>query len=79
MSDVFIHPAKRSRGEVVTTSLCLSQRSRRYVSDETLNDISMECRQDFSVLHLHDVWLEHRQEVSRGRNNEVSSVRLQNV
>ena len=29
------HPATRRRGDIVTASLCTSQRSRRYVSNET--------------------------------------------
>ena len=37
-------PAKRRRGDVVTTSLCTSQRRCRYVSSETPNDVSMERR-----------------------------------
>ena len=40
------HPAKRRRGDVVTMSLCTSQRRRRYVSNETPNDVSVERRQD---------------------------------
>ena len=49
------HPALRRRGDVVTTSPCTSQRRRRYVPNETPND------------------------VSKWRNNDVSSVRLPNV
>ena len=43
------------------------------------NDVSMERRQDVSVVHLHDVLLESRDNVSRGRNNDVRSVGLHNV
>ena len=39
----------------------------------------MERRQDVSVVRLHDALLERRDDVSRGRNNEVPSVRLHNV
>ena len=35
-------PAARRRGEIVTTSLSISQRRRRYVPNEALNDASME-------------------------------------
>ena len=60
-------------------SLCKSQRRRRYVSNETLNDVSVECRQELSVVRLHDVLLERRDDISWGCNNDVSSVRLHNV
>ena len=72
-------PAKRRRGDVVKTSLCTSQRRRRYVSNETPNDIPVERRQDVSVVRLHDVLLVCRDHVSRGRNDDVSSVRLHDV
>ena len=70
------HPATRHRRNVVTTSLCTSQRRRRYVSNETPNDVSMERHQDVSVVRLRDILLERRDDVSRGRNNEALSVRL---
>ena len=38
------HPATRRRGDGVTTSLCTSQRRRKYVSNETPNNVSMERR-----------------------------------
>ena len=60
-------------------SLCKSQRRRRYVSNETLNDVSVECRQELSVVRLHDALLERRDDISWGCNNDVSSVRLHNV
>ena len=66
-------PATRSRSDVVKTSLCMSQRCRRYVSNETPNDVSVERRQDVSVVRLHNILLERRDDVSRGRNNDVSS------
>ena len=65
------HPATRRRSDIVTTSLCTSQRRRRYVSNETLNDVSVE--------RLYDILMERRDVVSRGRNNKVSSLRLQDV
>ena len=49
------HPALRRRSDVAVTSLCTSQWRRRYVSNETPNDISMEHRQDVSVTRLCDV------------------------
>ena len=70
------HPATRRRSDVVRTSLRTSQGRRRYVSNETPNDISVERHQDISVLILHDILLERRDDVSRGRNNGVPSVRL---
>ena len=73
------HPATRRRGNVVTTSLCTSQWRRRYVSNETPNNVSVERRQDVSVVHLHHVLLVCRDDVSWGRNDEVPSVRLHNV
>ena len=39
----------------------------------------MERCQDVSVVHLHDVLLEHRDDVSNGRSNDVPSVRLKQV
>ena len=73
------HPVTRCRGDVVTTSLCTSQRRCRHVSNETPNDVSMERRQDVSVVRLHNDLLERRDGVSRGRNNNVPSIRLHDV
>ena len=39
----------------------------------------MERRQDVSVVRLHDILLESRDDVSRCGNNDVSSVRLHDV
>ena len=72
------HLATRRRGNVVATSLCTPQQRRKYVSNETPNDVSMERRQDVSVIHLHDILLERCDHVSRGHNKKVSSVRLHN-
>ena len=69
----------RRRSDVVTMSLCTSQRRRSYVSNETLNKVSMERHQDVSVVRLHDILLERRDDVSRRRNNNVPSVRLLDV
>ena len=73
------HPATRGHDDVTTTSFCTSQRRRRYVKNETPNDVLMERREGVSVVHLHDILLERRDDVSRGRNNNVSSVRLHDV
>ena len=73
------HPATRRRGDVVTTSLYTSQWRRRYVSNETPNDVSVERRQVASVVRLHEVLLERRDDVLRGRNNAVPSVRLHDI
>ena len=72
------HPALLRRGDVITTSLCTSQRRRRYVSNETPNDVSMERRQDVSVVRLY-VLLERHNDVSKGRNNDAPSLRLHDV
>ena len=69
----------RRRGDVVATSLCTSQRCRRYVSNETPNDVSMVHRQDVSVVRVHNVLLEYRDDVSRGRSNNFPPVRLHDV
>ena len=72
-------PATRRRGYVATASLFTSQRRRRYVSNETPTEVSMERCQGVSVVRLHDVLLERRDDVSRGPNNDVPSVRLHDV
>ena len=48
-------PATRRRGDVVTTSFCTSQWRGSYVLDETSNEVSVERRQDVSVVRIHDV------------------------
>ena len=73
------HPATRRRREAVTKSLCTSQRRRSYVSNETPNGVSVESGQDVSVVSLHDILLERRDDVSRGLKNNVPSVRLLDV
>ena len=73
------HPETRRRGDVVTTSLCMSQWRRRYVSNETLNEVSVERRQDVSVVRLHNVLLVCCDDVSWGRNEDVPYVRLHDV
>ena len=65
------HPATRRRTDVVTTSLCMSQRRRSHVSNEIRNDVSVE--------RLHDILLERRDDVSRRGNNDVPSVHLLDV
>ena len=75
----FTHPASRPRSDVVTTSVCMSQQRRSYISDETPNDVSVEHRQDVSVVRFHNILLERLDDVSRGCNNNVSSVRLLDV
>ena len=75
----FPHPAKRRRDNVIMTSLCTFQQHCKYVSNETPNDVSMKLRQDISVVRIHDILLECRYVVSKGRNNAVSSVLLHDV
>ena len=69
------HSALKRRGDIATTSLRTSQQRRRYISNETPNDISMEVRQEVSVVRLHHVLLERRSDVSKGCNNKVPSLR----
>ena len=52
---------------------------RRNVPNETPNDVSMERRQDVSVVRLHGVLLERHNDVSKGRNNDAPSLRLHDV
>ena len=59
------------------TSLCMSHWRRTYVSNETPTDFSVEGLQDVSVVRPHNVLLERSNDFSRGRNNNVPSVRLQ--
>ena len=66
------HQAMRRRCDVVMTSLCTSEQRRRYVPNETPNDVSLERRQD-------DVLLECPDDVLKGRNNNIPSVRLHDV
>ena len=69
------HPAK----DVVATSPCTSQRHRKYFPNETPNDVSLERRQDVSLVCPHNVLLERRDDVFKGHNNDVPSVRLHDV
>ena len=73
------HPATRRCGDIVTTSLSMFQWRRRYVSNKTPNDVSIERRQDVSVVCLNDVLLECRDDVSWGSNNDVLSLHLLDV
>ena len=73
------HLVLRRRGDVAATSLFTSQWRHRYVSNETLHDVSMERRQHVSVVRLYDVLLERYNDVSIGRNNDAPSLRLQDV
>ena len=65
------HPARERRDDVVATPFCPSQRRRRYVSNETPNDVS--------VVRLPDVIKERGDNVSRVRNNDITLVRLHDV
>ena len=66
------HLAKRRRGDVVKASLCTSQRRRRYISNVTPHDVSMERHQDVSVVRLHGILSERCDDVSRGRKRATS-------
>ena len=73
------HPALIRCGDVITTSLCTSQRRRRYVPNETPNNVSMERHQYVSVVRLLDVLLERCNHISKGCSNDVPSVCLHDV
>ena len=73
------HPALRRLGDVAAMSFCTSQWRRRYVSNEIPNEVSMERRQDVSVVCLHDILLERHNDVSKGRNSDAPSLRLHDV
>ena len=79
LNGAFNPPGNETSWRRLNTSLCTSQRRRRYVSNETPNDVSVERRQDVSVVRLHDVLLVCCDDVSRGRNDDVLSVRLHYV
>ena len=72
---ISFHPVLRRRGDVASTSLCTSQRRCRYVSNETPNEVSMELRQDVSVVRLYDVLLKRHNKVSKRHNNDAPSLR----
>ena len=72
-------PAIRRCRDVATTPFCMSQRRCRYVSNETPNSVLVERRQCVSVIRLRDILLESCTKVSRGRNNDVPSVSLQDI
>ena len=72
----FSNLATRRRSDVVSTSLWTSQQRRRYISNKTPSDVSVERCQDFSVVRLHGILLERCDDVLRGRNNDVPSERL---
>ena len=73
------------------TSLCFFHQRRRYVTNETPNDISIKRCQDVTVVRLHDALLERRDErfistsprflkqVSNETPNHVAVVRLHHV
>ena len=67
--------AARTLGDVIT----MFQRHWRSLTNETPNDVSVERHQDLSVVRIHRVLLERRDEVLRRRKNDVPSVRLHNV
>ena len=73
------HSARGRRDNVVATSFCPPKRRRRYVSNKTPNDFSVERIQDISVVRLQSVIKERHDNVLRVRNNDVPLVRLHNV
>ena len=65
------HSAARFHADIVKRSLSTFNQRRRCVSNETPNDILME--------RLHGVLLEPRGDISRGRNKDFPSARLNDV
>ena len=53
--------------------------STKQISNETPNDVSVVRHQGVSVVRLHKVLLERRDDFSRGRNNDVLLLRLHDV
>ena len=76
VNDTTSHPARRCQDDIVATSFRPSQLRWICVSNETPNDVSEERRQDVSVVRLYDVINEHRDNVSRVRDNNVPLARL---
>ena len=74
-----LQPGSKTSRRHCNNFFCLSQWRCRYVSNETPNDLSIERRQDVSLVRLHDVLLERYEDVSRGCNNDVLSVRLPDI
>ena len=70
LGQILTHLARRPRDKVVATFLCSSHRRRRYISNETPN-ASAERHQDVSVVRLHDVMKERRDNVSRVHYSDV--------
>ena len=68
-----------SKGRNNDVPTIMSPRHLKQVSNETLNNLSMERRQDVSVVHLQDVLLERHNDVSKGRNNNAPSLHLHDV
>ena len=73
------HPERGRHDEVLEASFCLFQPCRSYVSNETLNNVSVERWQDVTVVCLQGVIEEHCDNVSRVRNNDVPLVHLHKV
>ena len=57
----------------------MSPQPLKHVSNEAPIDVSVVRHQDVSVLRLHDVLLECRDDVSWGRNDDALSVHLHDV
>ena len=76
------HPATRRRGDIVTASLCTSQRSRRYVSNETPKtsqwSVVKTCQwYVFTTSQISLKWNTQRHSVVR--HQDVSVVRIHDV
>ena len=73
---MFFNSINRTRQQDVVT---MSQPRRRNVSNEIPNGVSVEICQDVSVFLLNSALLVCCDNVSRGRNNDASSVHLEEV
>ena len=65
--------ARGRRDDVVATSFCPSQQRRRYVLNQTPNDVSLERCQEVSVLRLQDIIKVRRDNVPLARLHDVSN------
>ena len=70
---------RRRRHDIASTSFCLSQRRRKYISNETPNEVSVELCQNFSVVRLYNVMKKRLDKVSRICNSNIPLIRLHNV
>ena len=73
MSINLTHPATRRRGEVITTSFCTCQRRRRYVPNETPNDVDKMSQWYVSMMSYWNVMTTSKEDVTTMSNQHVST------